>query len=159
MVNKIPVDTLYYATIVTKDAKALARNHAEFYGINKWKVVHATRERLKNKTLRGQSPRPNPSPDLAGNVFPPGEFDFIVVTGTTENGGLTFQIVQPAGGLSTFEEFLVTRGQGVHSVFMSEVAQTDFPGLKDFLAHEGGGIAQSFTIDDAADVYYFDTRA
>jgi hypothetical protein len=47
----------------------------------------------------------------------------------------------------------------VHSVFMSEVEQTDFPGLKDFLAREGVGIAQSFTIDAAADVYYFDTRA
>src|SRR5262245_40177146 len=39
MPMKIPVDTLYYATIVVKDLKAAARNYAEFYGINQWKVV------------------------------------------------------------------------------------------------------------------------
>jgi hypothetical protein len=158
MANKIPVDTLYYATVVTKDAKALARNHAEFYGITKWKVVHHTAQRLKNTTLRGQPPRPIPE-QLAGNVMPPGTFNFIAATGTSENGGLSFQIVQPTGGLSTFEEFLVTRGQGVHSIFMSVVEEKDFAGLKEFLASEGVGIAQSFSIDNAADFYYFDTRA
>jgi hypothetical protein len=158
MVNKIPVDTLYYTTIVAKDAKALARNHAEFYGINKWKVVHATPERLKNKTLRGQAPRPNPFPEQVGKVLPPNEFGFISALGSNATGGVTFQIIQPAGGLSTFEEFLVTRGSGVHSVFMSEVQAADFPSLKDFLAREGVPVAQSFTIDDAADFYYFDTR-
>ncbi len=33
MTNAIPVDTLYYTTIVSRDAKATARQHAEFYGI------------------------------------------------------------------------------------------------------------------------------
>ncbi len=158
MANKIPVDTLYYTTIVTRDAKTLARNHAEFYGINKWNVGHITPARLKNKTWCGQRPRPNPHPELHGSVLPPGEFGFVSAIGTSANGGLTFQIVQPAGGLSTFEEFLVTRGQGVHSIFMSEVPAQDFPDLRDFLAGKGVPIAQSFTLDDAADVYYFDTR-
>jgi hypothetical protein len=156
--NNIPVDTLYYATIVAKDAKALARNHAEFYGINKWKVSHLTPDRLKNITFRGRR-RTNPiDQGLGGDNIAPGEYGFISAIGSSANGGITFQIVQPTAGLSTFEHFLVTRGNGVHSLFMSVVEQQHFTNLKDWLASEGIGIAQSFTVDDVADFYYFDTR-
>jgi hypothetical protein len=50
--NKIPVDTLYHTNVVTKDAKATARHYAEFYGINRWRVVHHTKDRLRNPTVR-----------------------------------------------------------------------------------------------------------
>ncbi len=158
MVNKIPVDTLYYATIVTKDAKALARNYAEFYGINKWRVVNCTPERLKNTTIHGRVRTQAPDLGLTGNNPTPGEYSFITATGVNETGGVAFQIVQPTGGLSTFEEFLVTRGQGVHSLFMSVVDKEHFIALKDWLRSEGVRVGQSFTLDDAADFYYFDTR-
>jgi len=159
MVNKIPVDTLYYATIVTKDAKALARDHANFYGITRWDVVHHTTGRLKDFNFRGRTPTSPPNLGLTGPNPTPGEFNFISAIGTSDNGGLTFQIVQPTGGMSTFEHFLVTRGQGVHSLFMSVVEPNDFTKLRDWLASEGIKVAQSFSIDDAADYYYFDTRA
>jgi hypothetical protein len=158
MANKIPVDALYYATIVTKDAKALARNYAEFYGINRWKVVHHAPERLKNTTVHGRLRTQPPDLGLSGNNPVPGEYGFIAATGTNQTSGTTFQIVQPTSGLSTFEEFLVTRGQGVHSIFLSVVDQQAFPALKDWLKSEGVRVGQSFSIDDAADFYYLDTR-
>ena len=48
--NKIPIDTLKYATVVVRDAKEMARNHSLFYGIESWDVVHVTPEELN--TLR-----------------------------------------------------------------------------------------------------------
>jgi hypothetical protein len=158
MANKIPVDTLYYVTIVTKDAKALARNHSDFYGIPEWKVVHHTPERLKNTTFRGRVRTAPPPLNLSGPNPAPGEFGFTSAIGSSQKNGVTFQIVQPTGGLSTFEQFLVTRGQGVHGLFLSVVQPKEFEGLKKWLASEGIAIAQSFSIDDAADYYYFDTR-
>jgi hypothetical protein len=154
MANKIPVDTLYYATIVTRDAKALARNYAEFYGIDKWTVVNATPERLTNSTVHGRRPSPPVSPGGPA----PGEYSFLSATGESENGGVRFQIVQPTGGLSTFEEFLVTRGQGVHGVFLAVIDGKDIDGLKSWLASENVPVGQSFTLDGAGDFYYFDTR-
>ena len=51
----IPIDTLYQTNVVVKDAKASARQYAEFYGITKWQVVRLTGDRLRNRILYGQS--------------------------------------------------------------------------------------------------------
>jgi hypothetical protein len=158
MAEKIPVDTLYYATIVTKDAKALAREHSRFYDIPDWKVVHHTPARLSNTRFRGRSRGAPPAMGFEGRNPAPGEFAFTTATGTSRNGGVTFQIVQPTDGLSTFEAFLVTRGTGIHSVFMSVMQPADFARMTAWLRQQGIGIAQSFTIDDAADFHYLDTR-
>jgi len=108
MANKIPVDTLYHASVVVRDARAAARNYAEFYGIHRWKVVHHTDERLKNTTVHGRKRTAPPALDLAGNMPIPGAYTFTTATGRNENG-VEFELVQPTLGLSTFEEFLVTR--------------------------------------------------
>jgi hypothetical protein len=158
MANRIPVDSLYYTTLVTRDAKAMARKHAEFYGINKWKVMHCSPNRLKDTSFRGRGRGIANNEGLVGNTAAPGEFGFTSALGASENGGVAFQIVQPTVGLSTFEHFLCTRGPGVHGVFMSVVQERDFEQLRDWLAHESIPIAQAFTIADAARFYFFDTR-
>jgi hypothetical protein len=144
MANKIPVDTLYYATVVTRDARALARNYAEFYGIDRWQVMHFTADRLENPTIHGRKAIDN--------------YSFISALGESANGGVCFELVQPTGGLSTFEEFLVTRGQGVHGVCLAIIKPEELDGLKTWLASEGVPVGQSFGIDGAADFYHFDTR-
>jgi hypothetical protein len=157
MANKIPVDTLYHASVVVRDARAAAHNYTEFYGIPRWKVVHHTEERLKNTTVHGRKRTAPPALELAGNNPIPGAYTFTTATGRNENG-VEFELVQPTLGLSTFEEFLVTRGEGIHSVLVAVVEPGDFPALRTWLASEGVPVGQSFTVDDAADYYYFDTR-
>jgi hypothetical protein len=120
--------------------------------------VHHDPERLTNSSFRGRGRGAAPDLGLVGHNSVPGEYGFLSAIGTTPNSGVTFQIVQPTSGLSTFEHFLATRGQGVHSVFMSVVDRSDFPRLRDWLSSQEVPIAQSFTIDGAADFYYFDTR-
>jgi hypothetical protein len=156
--QKIPVDTLYHVTVVAKDARALARNHAEFYGIDRWRVYRLTPDRLRDSTFRGRHRGKLVDLGLVGDTTAPGEYGFLCAVGSSENGGVTFEIVQPTTGLSTFEHFLATRGQGVHGLCVAEVAPVEFTSLRSWLATEGIGIAQSFSIDGVVESYYLDTR-
>jgi len=158
MVNTIPVDTLYYTTIVTRDAKAAALKHSEFYGIKKWRVARLTPDRLHNKSWHGRGPGRANNDGLHGNTPAGGEFGFLMVNGASDDGAVEFQLIQPICGMSTFEQFLCTRGMGVHGVFMSVMTHSDFTSLKAFLKSEGIGIAQSFVIEGVAEFYYLDTR-
>ena len=81
--NKIPLDTLRYATLVVSDAKATARNYADFYGIERWNVTNATPERLQAMTIRGRVPTAPPPFDLNGPVPVPGQYGFISAIGST----------------------------------------------------------------------------
>lgn len=155
MANSIPMDRLRYSTVVVRDAKAKARRYADFYGIEQWNVFHATPDRLENVSIRGRVPTAPPALDLAGTMPVPGTFGFISAIGTTPNGNITFQLVQPTSGLSTFEEFLVIRGEGVHSIFATVMNDAEFAKTKAWLATEGVPLAQSYRLGNA-DYYYFD---
>jgi hypothetical protein len=157
-VNKIPITTLQYATAVVRDAKAMARHYAEFFGIERWEVVHCTPERLSEMTVHGRIPTAPPPFDLNGPVPVPGQYGFISAIGSSPGGEIRFRLVQPTIGLSTFEEFLVTRGQGVHSIFASIVEPQDFPALRSWLASEGVPVGQSYRLGNAG-YYYFDMRS
>jgi hypothetical protein len=156
-VNKIPLDRLRYPTIVVNDARATAKNYADFYGITTWNVLHVTPDKLQEMTIRGRVPAKPPALELAGTMPVPGEYSFISAIGSTPSGKLTFQLVQPTSGLSTFEEFLVTRGEGVHSVFATVLDENDFAALRTWLASENVPLAQSYRLGKA-DYYYFDMR-
>ena len=158
MAETIPVDTLYYTTIVTRDAKAAAQKHSEFYGIKKWTVARLTPDRLTKTSFQGRGPGRANNEGLHGNTPPAGEFGFLTANGRTDDGSIEFQLVQPLSGLSTFEHFLATRGMGVHGVFMSVMQAGEFAKLKASLASQGIGVAQSFTLEGVAQFYYLDTR-
>lgn len=153
--NVIPLGTLRYVTVVVRDARISARNYAAFYGIDRWRVADLHPDRLSNATVRGRVPAPPPPLDLAGPVPIPGAYGFRSAIGSTADGSLTFQLVQPTSGLSTFEEFLVTRGEGVHSLFATVMDRADFESLARALAAENVPIAQSYRVG-GADYVYFD---
>lgn len=155
--NRIPLDTLRYVTVVVNDAKATARNYATFYGIDRWRVADLRPDRLKNATMRGRVPTAPPPLDLAGPVPVPGEYGFLSAFGSVPNGSITFQLVQPTSGMSTFEEFLVTRGEGVHSLFASVMDRDAFRSLRTWLASQNVPLAQSFRLGNA-EYAYFDMR-
>ncbi len=158
MIDRIPVDELYHTVVVVKDARAMARNYAAFFGITRWKVVHNTRKRLSNYTAFGRGTSRPEQFRLEDDWRGAGEYEFITAEGENPTRGLRFQLVQPTAGLSSFEQFLATRGNGIHSLFLAVTNQQTFSELHQFLAGEGIRVGQSYTIDDAADVYFFDTR-
>lgn len=155
--NKIPLDTLQYVTVVVNDAEAMAKNYTDFFGIERWQVADITPARLQQQTIRGRVPTTPPPFDLNGEPPIPGAYGFRSALGTTPNGNITFQLVQPTSGLSTFEEFLVTRGQGVHSIFATVMQRGPFEEMRRWLAGENVPVAQSFRLGNAEYVY-FDMR-
>jgi hypothetical protein len=50
---QIPVERLHHATVVVRDLHASARSYAEVYGIERWQVVHWSRERLLDSQAFG----------------------------------------------------------------------------------------------------------
>lgn len=159
MVNQIPVDTLYHVTIVTRDARETARQHSRFFGIKSWSVTDYASNKLIRTSIHGRGRgRKDLNAGLHGKAADPGEFGFISAKGVTPSGGVTFEIVEPTLGLSTFEHFLATRGPGVHSLCMSVVDETVAEALKTFLHQEGVPLAMSYAVNDSCDFLYFDTR-
>ena len=140
--DRIPVDKDWRNIVVVKDVRAMARNYAEVFGIDKWQIVDHSADRLTNVTKDGRAP-----------VVPP---SFIMALGETEQ--IHFTLVQPTGGESYFSEFLATHGEGIAGIHTAMVQKSDIKGLIDFLAGEGVGIGMSGTLDDAISFYSFDTR-
>lgn len=136
----IPVDGLHHVSVVVGDLGAAARNHSIVYGIECWDVAHHTAERLRDTSAFGFA----------------APYAYSTATGSTA-GGVTFRLVQPTGGLSTFAEFLVTRGEGIHSIC---VAALDEPALQELSARlrdRGIAAGQGATVDGATH-RWFDTR-
>ena len=70
-----------------------------------------------------------------------------------------FQLIEPHGGdASTFNEFLATRGEGIHHICTTSVSPDTFTRLKVWFASKGVKVGQSDTIDGAVQWHLFDTR-
>jgi hypothetical protein len=126
----IAVNGLRHTNVVVHDLNAAARCYARLLGIANWHVHHWTPERLS-----------------AAQAFAyRATFGYSTATGSNASG-VTFRLVQPTHGFSTFTEFLVTRGVGVHSFCASEGwPDTDF------------AVAQAATFDDGSTRAWLDTR-
>ncbi len=91
----LPVDRLHHANVVVRDLKTTARNYAQLLGINSWDVVHHTEERLSATSVHGFG----------------APYTYSSATGSN-SCGVTFRLIQPIDGFSTFTEFLLARGPG-----------------------------------------------
>src|SRR4051794_15097886 len=95
----IPLQRLYRANVVVDDLRMAASNYARLLGITRWDVHHWPPDRLSATQAYGYT----------------AEFGYSTATGTNPHG-VTFRLVQPTHGFSTFTEFLIARGTGVHSI-------------------------------------------
>jgi hypothetical protein len=136
----IPVDRLHHVSVVVRDLAAAARGHSLVYGIEGWDVAHHTAATLRDTSAFGFG----------------AAYTYSTATGTTAHG-ITFRLVQPTGGLSTFAEFLVTRGEGIHSICVSELGESGLHELAERLRDGGVPAGQGATVDGAVH-RWFDTR-
>lgn len=158
MVEKIPVDTLHHVTVVTRDARQTAREHARFYDIPVWQVINYSPERLTGTSVHGRGRSTHMDPKAVGSAAPPGVFGFLSARGTSRTNGVTFEIIQPTTGLSTFEHFLATRGKGIHSICLSVIKPEEIAPLRHFLHEHDVPLGMSYAINDKVNLLYFDTR-
>lgn len=87
---RLTIERLYHANVVVHDLRASARNYARILGIGHWAVRH----------------------------HEAATFGYSTATGANSHG-VTFRLVQPTHGVSTFTEYLTTRGEGIHSLCLS----------------------------------------
>lgn len=158
MASRIPVDTLHHVTVVTRDARQTALEHARFYDIPRWKVTDHSSARLRRTSIHGRGRSAGMDPKALGNAALPGHFGFLSAKGTSLTHGVTFEIIQPTAGLSTFEHFLATRGPGIHSICLSVVKPGEVGPLREFLAANDVPLGMSYALDDDTDFLYFDAR-
>jgi hypothetical protein len=99
---RIALERLFHANVVVEDLRAAACNYARLLGITRWDVHHWTPDRLRDtQAFRYVA-----------------EFGYSTATGANSQG-VTFRLVQPTHGFSTFAEHLITRGQSVHSLCLA----------------------------------------
>jgi Glyoxalase/Bleomycin resistance protein/Dioxygenase superfamily len=140
--TSIPVQRLHHANVVVNDARATAQNYARLLGISRWEVRHWTPQRLVGSQAYGYST----------------EFGYTAATGRNTNG-VTFRLVQPTHGFSTFTEYLITRGEGVHSLCTTTLAASELESLLSRFEHEHGlTVAQGTHEVDGHATVLFDTR-
>jgi len=132
LVPTLSIDRLHHANVVVHDLRATARNYAQVLGITTWDVHHWTPDRLTHAQAFGSR----------------AAFGYSTATGSNSNG-VTFRLVQPTHGFSTFTEFLITRGEGVHSLCLGSSVESNIEPLT---------IAQAATLDGAATSVMLDTR-
>ncbi|HZV53115.1 MAG TPA: VOC family protein [Candidatus Dormibacteraeota bacterium] len=137
----LPVDRFHHLTVVVRDLETSARSYAALLGVERWEVARFTPDRLGETTAFGYE----------------AAYTYTVATGSTPSG-VTFQLVQPTGGLSTFAEFLVTRGEGVHGLCLSVVDEAAWERVAAGLEEAGVGVGQAATVDGVARHYHLDTR-
>ena len=136
------MDRLHHVNVVVRDLRSTARNYALLLGVERWEVAHLGPERLRDTTAFGfETP-----------------YTYATATGSNSQG-VTFRLVQPTGGLSTYAEFLITRGEGIHGLCLAVLDDRELQEMRARLPESELSVGQAATVDDAAHHYHLDTRA
>lgn len=143
--KSIPVDGLHHISVVVNDARASAQKFAAVYGVAEWNVRRYGPGRLADTTTHGYE----------------AEHEYVTATGVAESGDgpVTFVLVQPVAGWTTYHEFLNQRGEGVHSICTAAVSPAELADLTAWLAERDVPVGQSARRDGVVESTLFDTRA
>ena len=138
----IPIQRLYHANVVVNDARATAQQYARLLGITRWEVRHWTPRRLASSQAYGYR----------------AEFGYSTATGRNAQG-VTFRLIQPTHGFSTFTEYLITRGEGVQSLCTTMLPAPELESLATALELEHGlTVAHAVADANGCSSIVFDTR-
>ena len=96
--EKLDSNVVMQIGIIVKDAAKTARHYAEVFGIPVPAVVEIANDSFANTIYRGK-----PSGATGKAAF----FDL---------GPVQMELIEPIGGPSTWEEFLRTKGEGIHHI-------------------------------------------
>lgn len=140
----IPMDRLVHIGLVVKDARASARKLARAYGISQWRVIEAGDRRLSNAATHG--------------FASPHSYRMAIGAATTGEGPVNFLLIQPTGGWSSFQQFLLTRGEGIHHVCTASIGDDALAEVRSWLKSENVAVAQDAVLDGALSFTIFDTR-
>lgn len=142
MATTFPIDKLYRVGVVVWDLQKSVRDYTEVYGIKEWRVFHHVPSRIKDASYVGRKVT----------------HGYSSAVGETPGGAITFEIIQPGPGASTFKQFLYARGEGVHHLLLRAGEKADLSDLRDWLKGQGIGVMQAGSLDGLIRTEYYDTR-
>ncbi|MBL4621147.1 MAG: VOC family protein [Immundisolibacteraceae bacterium] len=142
--NKIPTEQLVHIGVVVKNAEQSAKKFARMYGIAEWAVKEHTADNLTDASTHGSTTPQH----------------YLTATGQaqTDMGPVTFRLIEPRGGWTTYQEFLLTKGEGIHNICTSVIDAAEMDKLQTWLETEGVGIAQQATLADGVREVTLDTK-
>ena len=142
--HKIPAQGLRSVTVVVGDARVTAQKFATVHGATEWIVRRYDGARLSEAATHGFLT----------------EQEYLTATGVVEtsSGPVTFVLVQPLGGWTSYHEFFNTRGEGIHSVCVGTVSPAELSELRGWLASCNVEVGQSAVRDGVVESVLFDTR-
>jgi 4-hydroxyphenylpyruvate dioxygenase-like putative hemolysin len=114
--NKLDSATVVQIGMIVKDVEKTASHYAEVFGIPKPAVVPIAADSFAKTDYRGQ-----PSTAKGKAAF----FDL---------GPVQMELIEPVGAPSTWEEFLRTKGEGIHHIAFKTM---DMDTARIFLASKG----------------------
>ena len=114
--NKLDSNVVVQIGIIVKDVEKTASAYADLFGIPRPAVVPIADDSFANTTYHGQA-----SEAKGKAAF----FDL---------GPVQMELIEPLGAPSTWEEFLRTRGEGIHHIAFKT---QDMGAAREFLASKG----------------------
>jgi len=120
--NHLETHALVQIGIIVRDVKSAATHYAEVFGLPKPEIVQIAADAFAHTVYRGQ-----PSTAHAKAAF-------------LDMGPVQLELIEPVGAPSTWEEFLRTRGEGIHHI---AVRVERFEEAKALLAARGMPVVQS----------------
>lgn len=131
----LPADRLVHIGVVVRDARKSAQHYAKTFGLHTWNVTYHKGERLSKSAVRGFKAEQN----------------FVVATATAETpiGPMTFRLIEPRDGWTTYHEFLFTCGEGIHHICTGVITPTKFEELIPWLETEHIDINEDVLVDNS----------
>jgi methylmalonyl-CoA/ethylmalonyl-CoA epimerase len=114
--NQLDSQTVIQIGLIVKDVEKAAGHYAEVFGIPKPEVVSIADDSFARTEYRGK-----PSEAKGKAAF----FDL---------GPVQMELIEPVGAPSTWEEFLRTKGEGIHHI---AIRTSDMAGARQFLQSWG----------------------
>lgn len=133
-----PKHAISQICIVVRDIERSMQEYTERLGWGPWKVFEYGAPLLHDRHLRGE----------------PAEFTMIGAE--TMVGGIGFELIQPTGGDSIYQEFLDQHGEGVQHIAIMKHSRE---GSDELIEDVGAEKLMGGQTGDDIEFYYLDTQA
>jgi methylmalonyl-CoA/ethylmalonyl-CoA epimerase len=128
-------------TLVARDLDARVAAYHEAFGWGPWRIYDAERPGLITAaTYRGQ----------------PAEFR--IRWAQAQVGDMNFEIIEPLGGSSPWQDFLDEKGEGLIGISVPMGSAADADRVRAQFAAEGVGILATASLGDAAEWFWLDSQ-
>ena len=123
--------------IVVRDIDASIKEYSERLGWGPWKIFEYGAPLLHDTHLRGE------------------EASFTMIGAETTVGGIGFELIQPTGGESIYQEFLDRHGEGVQHIAVMKHSEAE---SDEFISDVGVAKLMGGRIGKGIEFYYLDSE-